>query len=221
MRGVAAAMFALFVLAGFVSAGALLVLAAIGSVGPRDVAESRAVGARPQPAAPEPAAPAFAPFWVKNHRVTEMWSGPARDRTSISFGQTSNTFCSFRIDLSDDDARVYVYNPYADGRFWIDAEAVGPVVPPQRLRGPKPPDQNCAEAIYNPFTGTPVTPTPTASSTPTAGTPSTPSTPGTPGTPATPATPSTPRATGPPGSGTPTTIPTPSTTATATGTPTR
>ena len=159
--------------------------------------------------------------WVKNHRITEMWSGPARDRTSISFGQTSNTFCSFRIDLSDDDARVYVYNPYADGRFWIDAEAVGPVVPPQRLRGPKPPDQNCAEAIYNPFIGTPVTPTPTASSTPTAGTPSTPSTPGTPGTPATPATPSTPRATGTPGSGTPTTIPTPSTTATATGTPTR
>lgn len=86
---------------------------------------------------------------MKNHRITEMWSGPARDRNAISFGQTSSTFCSFRIDRIEDDPRVYVYNPYADGRFWIEAEAIGPVVPPERRRGPKPPDQNCDEHIYD------------------------------------------------------------------------
>ena len=88
--------------------------------------------------------------WVKNHRITEMWSGPASDRSAISFGQTSNTFCSFRVERTEDDARIYVYNPYLDGRFWIDADAVGPVVAPERRPGPKPPDQNCAEAIYGP-----------------------------------------------------------------------
>ena len=86
--------------------------------------------------------------WVKNHRVTEMWSGPASDRNAISFGRTSSLFCSFRIEHAEDDARLYVYNPYLDGRFWIEAEAVGPVQAPEHRRGPKPPDQNCAEAVY-------------------------------------------------------------------------
>jgi hypothetical protein len=115
--------------------------------------------------------------WVKNHRITEMWSGPAGDRTAISFGRTSSTFCSFRVDKTEDDARIYVYNPYVDGRFWIDVEAVGPVVPPQRLRGPKPPDQNCAEAIYDAQIGTPVTSTPTVSLTAALATPAATTTP--------------------------------------------
>lgn len=118
--------------------------------------------------------------WVKNHRLTTIWSGPAGDRTAISFGETSHTFCVFRVEHTEDDARIYVYNPYSDGRFWIDVEAVGPVQPPVRLRGPKPPDQNCAEAVYDPLVGTPVTTTPT-----------------TPPTPLPPGTPSAPRATGP------------------------
>lgn len=102
----------------------------------------------PSPTEVPPTATPVPEQWVKNHRVTEMWSGPASDRTAISFGQTSNTFCVFRVDRTEDDARVYVYNPYADGRFWIDAEAVGPVVAPERRPGPKPPGQNCAEAVY-------------------------------------------------------------------------
>ena len=105
------------------------------------------------PPTPTPIPPTATPVpeqWVKNHRITDMWSGPASDRTSISFGQTSNTFCSFRVDRTADDARIYVYNPYADGRFWIEVDAVGPVVPSERRPGPKPPGQNCAEAIYGP-----------------------------------------------------------------------
>jgi hypothetical protein len=129
--------------------------------------------ATPVPTAPPtatPIPPTATPVpeqWVKNHRITEMWSGPAHDRNSISFGETSSTFCAFRIDRVEDDARIFVYNPYSDGRFWIDAEAVGPVQEPQRLRGPKPPDQNCAEPIYDPVVGTPVTATPTGSPSPT------------------------------------------------------
>ena len=104
----------------------------------------------PPPPTPVPPTPTPKPEqWVKNHRVTEMWSGPASDRGAISFGQTSSTFCSFRIERTEDDARMLVYNPYADGQFWIDADAVGPVPAPERRRGPKPPNQNCAEAIYD------------------------------------------------------------------------
>ena len=148
MRGVAAAMFALLVLAGFVSAGALLVLAAVGSVGPREVAESRAVGARPRPAAPEPAAPAFAPFWVKNHRTTEMWSGPAGSGGVVSFGATSGPFCSFLVVRPPDNGRLYVFNPFSENYFWIDAEAVGPVGPPESTPERKPADQNCAGPVH-------------------------------------------------------------------------
>lgn len=123
--------------------------------------------------------------WVKNHRITTMWSGPASDRTATSFGETSSTFCSFRVEMTRDDARIFVYNPYADGRFWIDVEAVGPVQAPERRRGPKPPDQNCAEAIYDLLAGTPVTATPTqtaisptvSGTTPTVSTPSATATP--------------------------------------------
>ena len=98
----------------------------------------------PPTATPEPEQ------WVKNHRITEMWSGPAREPGTIAFGRTSTTFCAFRIIASVDDARVLVYNPYSEGELWIDVEAVGPVVPPERRRGPKPRDQNCAEAVYDP-----------------------------------------------------------------------
>lgn len=104
----------------------------------------------PTPTPVRPTATPEPPQWVKNHRLTEIWSGPASDRSAISFGRTSNTFCVFRIERAEDDARVYVYNPYSDGRFWIDVEAIGPVQPPAMLRGAKPPDQNCAEAVYEP-----------------------------------------------------------------------
>ena len=139
----------------------LLCTACGGVLNPPSPPPTRTPTVPPLPTEVPPTATPVPEQWVKNHRIAEMWSGPARDRTSTSFGQTSNTFCSFRVDLAEDDARLYVYNPYTDGRFWIDAEAVGPVVPPERRRGPKPPGQNCAEAIYDPRVGTPVTATPT------------------------------------------------------------
>jgi hypothetical protein len=87
--------------------------------------------------------------WVKNHRVTDMWSGPLGSPGVVSFGKTSGAFCSFRVVEEADNARILVYNPYADGEFWIDADAVGPVEPPPHRAGPKPPGVNCTETIYD------------------------------------------------------------------------
>lgn len=97
-------------------------------------------------ATPQP----FVPYWVKNHRLTEMWSGPPDQAGVVSFGTTSSQFCSFQVVRPQDGPRLYVLNPYSKNYFWIDADAVGPVPnPPQRGTGPKPPDQNCAEQLYD------------------------------------------------------------------------
>ncbi|MFN8635004.1 MAG: hypothetical protein U0893_14195 [Chloroflexota bacterium] len=117
---------------------------------------------------PEPTATPTPERWVKNHRVTDMWSGPASDRNAISFGKTSSAFCIFRIDEEIDDARVFVYNPHLDGRFWIDASAIGPVEPPAHRAGPKPEGVNCSDALYD---GAAASTTPRAATTGTALTP--------------------------------------------------
>ena len=101
-------------------------------------------------AVPTATQPAFTPYWVKNFRPTEMWSGPPGQAGVISFGTTSSQFCSFQVMEQQTSARLHVLNPYSKDYFWIDADAVGPVQEqPQRIVGPKPPDQNCAEAIYD------------------------------------------------------------------------
>jgi hypothetical protein len=101
-------------------------------------------------ASPAPTRPTFTPFWVKNFRPTEMWSGPPGQAGVISFGTTSSQFCSFQVMEPQTSARLHVLNPYSKDYFWIDADAVGPVQEaPQRNAGPKPPDQNCAEAVYD------------------------------------------------------------------------
>ena len=107
--------------------------------------------ALPTPASPSPTpTPSFTPFWVKNHRTTEMWSGPADAPGVVSFGTTSAQFCSFQVVQPPNGPRLYVLNPYSSNYFWIDADAVGPVPdPPERRPQPRPPDQNCAEAIYD------------------------------------------------------------------------
>src|SRR5215213_1296988 len=105
--------------------------------------------APPAPTAPPPTTvplPTPTPVpeaWVKNHRLTEMWSGPAGQSGVISFGTTSSAFCSFRVVQLGDNARILVYNPHSDGQFWIDA--VGPVEPPECRAVPKPTGVNCAE----------------------------------------------------------------------------
>jgi hypothetical protein len=108
----------------------------------------------PAPPSPTPVPTAtlvpFTPFWVKNHRQAEMWSGQADQPGVISFGTTSAQFCSFQVLAPPDGPRLYVLNPYSGGTFWIDADAVGPVSePPARAPGPKPEGQNCAEQIYD------------------------------------------------------------------------
>jgi hypothetical protein len=99
---------------------------------------------RPPTATPEPE------VWIKNHQITQMWSGQQGESGVISFGETSSTFCSFRIDRPQDGPRIYVYNPQTDSHFWIDGLHVGPIdqLPPQRS-GPKPGGVNCTEAVYN------------------------------------------------------------------------
>jgi len=91
----------------------------------------------------------FRAFWIKNFRVTDMWSGPANQPGVISFGKTSSQFCSFQVVKPQEGTRLYVLNPYSKDYFWIDAADIGPVDEPQKGTGPKPPDQNCAEAIYD------------------------------------------------------------------------
>jgi hypothetical protein len=99
---------------------------------------------------PTPTRVAFTPYWVKNHRPTEMWSGQAGQPGVISFGTTTGQFCSFQVMATQDGTRLHVLNPYSKDYFWIDADAVGPVSePPTRVAGPKPPDQNCAEQLYD------------------------------------------------------------------------
>lgn len=88
--------------------------------------------------------------WVKNHRITEMWSGPSDQSGVVSFGVTSAQFCSFKMARQPEGDRLYVFNPHSNNYFWIDANAVGPVnAPPEHRSGPKPSDQNCSGAVFD------------------------------------------------------------------------
>jgi hypothetical protein len=100
-------------------------------------------------AVPSPTPVLFTAFWVKNFRETEMWSGPTEGSGVVSFGMTSQQFCSFLVSQPEENGRLYVLNPYSQNYFWIDADAVGPVGEPEHKAGPKPPDQNCDGAIYD------------------------------------------------------------------------
>ena len=53
-------------------------------------------------AAPEP----FEPFWVQNHRITELWSGASSGPDTVSFGATSGQFCSFLVVLPPEGDRL-------------------------------------------------------------------------------------------------------------------
>jgi hypothetical protein len=121
------------------------------AVTPTVVAQATPTAAAVSPTPVPTATPVpFAPFWVKNHRPTEMWSGPAGQEGVVSFGTTSGQFCSFQVMQPQTGARLFVLNPYSNDYFWIDADAVGPVPEaPQRAQGPKPPDQNCTELVYD------------------------------------------------------------------------
>ena len=92
----------------------------------------------------------FQPYWVKNHRQTEMWSGQVGQPGVVSFGKTSDQFCLFQVLLPQEGARVFVLNPFGRGEFWIEADAIGPVAEePRHTSGPKPEDQNCAGVLFD------------------------------------------------------------------------
>jgi hypothetical protein len=90
----------------------------------------------------------FEPFWVQNHRITEMWSGPSSQSDAVSFGATSGQFCSFLMVLPPEGDRLYVFNPYSQNYLWIDAVDVGPAGPPEQRPDPRPTDVNCTRDVY-------------------------------------------------------------------------
>jgi hypothetical protein len=95
-------------------------------------------------AAPEP----FAPFWVRNHRITELWSGASSGPDTVSFGATSGQFCAFLVVLPPAGDRLYVLNPSSQDYLWIDAAAVGPAGPPDERPDPRPTDVNCTQDLH-------------------------------------------------------------------------
>jgi len=144
-------MVGLLALVGTVLAGALMLLTVLARPAPAREATVEWGAAPPAAeAAPESAAPAFSPFWVKNHRTTGMWSGPAGTTGVVGFGTTSAAFCSFLVVREQDNSRLHVFNPFSEDYFWIDAEAIGPAGPPAPTSEPKPADQNCADPLHEP-----------------------------------------------------------------------
>jgi hypothetical protein len=88
----------------------------------------------------------FSPSWVRNYEITDMWSGPEGQASAVSFGQTSAQFCTFLVVQPQNNARLYVLNPYSNDYLWIDQKAVGPADPPESQPGQRAPDQNCSSA---------------------------------------------------------------------------
>jgi hypothetical protein len=110
-------------------------------------------GAQAQPAASptipvpkRPSAPGVK--WVKNHRITEIWSGPGGQSGVTSFGKMSAQFCAFLMSGRSEGGRQYVYTPVSHNYFWIDGDAIGEVPPPPVSTGPRPTDKNCADTDF-------------------------------------------------------------------------
>ncbi|MCX6021133.1 MAG: hypothetical protein NTZ05_05285, partial [Chloroflexi bacterium] len=101
--------------------------------------------ASPRPVA---ATPTVTSFWVSNHRLAEMWSQALRTATEQNFGMTSQQFCVFEVRRQEGN-RFFVFNPYTNNYFWIDADAVGKIGVPEHHPGPKPDQQNCAPEVYD------------------------------------------------------------------------
>ena len=99
--------------------------------------------------------PSFAYKWVENYRLTELWSGPEGLPDVTSFGTTDAQFCAFQVLEPQTSSRLLVYNPAKQAEVWIDAQAVGAIVAPERRLGPAPAEANCSGAVYEPA-GVPV-----------------------------------------------------------------
>ena len=91
-----------------------------------------------------PGEQAFAPYWVQNHRPTELWSGP--DDKASSFGPVA-PFSYFKVLAPQRGPRLYVQNPLNGGTAWIPATAIGPSgEPPASYFAPPPAPAPAASA---------------------------------------------------------------------------
>ena len=98
-------------------------------------------GAEPAPATSAPAAqvtrtaPQPGGFWVQNHLVTELWSGP--DEGAVVFGLLRK-FSYLRVERAVGN-RFYVFNPRSNNYAYVTATAVGPsgAPPPEYLEPTK------------------------------------------------------------------------------------
>lgn len=71
--------------------------------------------------------PGFQPFWVQNHAVTDLWSGP--DDKAVSFGRIPQ-WSYLHVVRSQPGTRLYVLVPWTTNYAYVDAAAVGPSGPP-------------------------------------------------------------------------------------------
>lgn len=80
----------------------------------------------PQPTPRPPAAP-FTPFWVQNHRATQLWSG--LDREAVTFG-VAPPWSYFQVVEPQSDGRLRVLDARTGNFAFVEAVDVGPSGPP-------------------------------------------------------------------------------------------
>lgn len=73
------------------------------------------------------AADPFAPYWVQNHRLTQLWSGPNQD--AASFG-TVPAWSYFQVMEPQRGTRLHVLDARTGNFAYLDAADVGPSGPP-------------------------------------------------------------------------------------------
>jgi uncharacterized membrane protein len=86
----------------------------------------------------------FVAYWVRNHKLTPLWSRSDDGPEVVSFGETTSQFCAFLVVQPQDRSRLFVFNPASDNYLWLDAAAVGPVGVPTAAANNYTSGENCA-----------------------------------------------------------------------------
>ncbi len=106
--------------------------------------------ATPAPTATPTVTASFAYYWVENHRLTDLWNGPASQPGATSLGTTEAQYCAFQVLDPQTDARLHVFNPARQEEVWVDAQDVGVAAVPERRVGPAPDGVNCTPYAFEP-----------------------------------------------------------------------
>jgi lipoprotein-anchoring transpeptidase ErfK/SrfK len=69
----------------------------------------------------------FTPFWVQNHQVTNLWSGP--DDQAVNHGRVPQ-WSYLQVVQPQTSPRLFVYVPWTNNYAYVDSAAVGPSGPP-------------------------------------------------------------------------------------------